>query len=314
MKWPKLRAIGPSLWGIGVFLLVLGGLAPWIPRFPLTILVNLLIFAALAYSLNFITGLTGYVNFGHVVFMAVGAYTLGYTVGTIRLHPLGGVALGGLMALVLALGLGAVTLRFRGVYFAIASLVTPLAGLNIVLVLPALGGGQGILLNIGFDPLSWFYTIWAIIATEVGLTYWITHGRLGYGIRAIKSDEDAAKSLGVNAPRLKLFLFALSGLFAGATGGVYAWTTSGVFPEAAFDLTFSLRMLAMIVIGGMGTLLGPLIGAIAVYLPSRFFLTIFIGTESIIIGLVVIVIALFVPGGIVGTLRKYVPELRRILE
>ena len=135
----------------------------------MTILVNLLIFAALAYSLNFITGLTGYVNFGHVVFMAVGAYTLGYTVGTIRLHPLGGVVLGGLVALVLALGLGAVTLRFRGVYFAIASLVTPLAGLNIVLVLPALGGGQGIFLNIGFDPLSWFYTIWAIIAAEVGL-------------------------------------------------------------------------------------------------------------------------------------------------
>ena len=106
----------------------------------------------------------------------------------------------------------------------------------------------------------------------------------------------------------------MSGLFAGATGGVYAWTTSGIIPEAAFDLTFSLRMLAMIVIGGMGTLLGPLIGAIAVYLPSRLFLTIFIGTESIIIGLVVILIALFVPGGIVGTLRKYVPELRRILE
>ncbi len=316
MKMPKLPAFGPTLWGIGVFLLVLGGLAPWIPRFPLTILVNLLTFAALAYSLNFITGLTGYVNFGHVVFMAVGAYTLGYAVGTIRLHPLGGVALGALVALVLAVGLGAVTLRFRGVYFAIASLVTPLAGLNIVLVLPALGGGQGILLNIGFEPLSWFYTIWVIIAAEVGLTYWITHGRIGYGIRAIKSDEDAAKSLGVNAPRLKLFLFALSGLFAGAAGGVYAWTTSGVFPYAAFDLTFSLRMLAMIVIGGMGTLLGPLIGAVAVYLPSRFFLTLreFIGTEAIIIGLVVIVIALFVPQGIVGTLRKYVPELRRILE
>src|SRR5207245_10114102 len=118
------------LLGIGVFSLVLAGLAPWISRFPLTILVNLLIFAALAYSLNFITGLTGYVNFGHVVFMAVGAYTLGYTVGTIRLHPLGGVALGGLMALVLALGLGAVTLRFRGVYFATPSPAPPLPGPN----------------------------------------------------------------------------------------------------------------------------------------------------------------------------------------
>ena len=314
MKLPKLPVYGPSLWGLGVSLLLLGGVAPWIPVFPLIILVNLLIFAALAYSLNLITGLTGYVNFGHVVFMAVGAYSLGYSVETLRWHPLGGVALGALMALVVSLGIGAVTLRFRGVYFAIASLVTPLAGLNIVLVVPALDDGQGIVLNPAFEPLSWFYTIWIVIAAEVGLTYWITHGRLGYGIRAIKSDEDAAKSLGVNAPHLKLFLFALSGLFAGAAGGVYAWSSSGVFPYAAFDLTFSLLMLAMIVIGGMGTLLGPMIGAVIVNLLSRFFLAIFIGTQFIIIGLVVIVIALFIPEGIVGTLRKYVPELRRILE
>src|SRR2546427_1408413 len=114
------------------------------------------------------------------------------------------------------------------------------------------------------------------MAAEVGLTYWITHGRLGYGIRAIKSDEDAAKSLGVNAPRLKLFLFALSGLFAGATGGVYAWTTSGIIPEAAFDLTFSLRMLAMIVIGGVGGVVGALLRGVARLLPSRFFLAPFI--------------------------------------
>ncbi|HEX9341849.1 MAG TPA: branched-chain amino acid ABC transporter permease [Thermoplasmata archaeon] len=317
MKWPtrpRVPAFGPTLWGIGAFLLLLGSGAPWIPTFLLTIVINLLIFAALAYSLNFITGLTGYVNFGHVVFMATGSYALGYGVGTLGLHPIGGVALGALVSLLLAVGIGAVTLRFRGVYFAIASLVTPLAALNIVLVLPGLGQGQAIYLNIGLEPLAWFYTIWTLVAIEVGLTYWITHGRVGYGIRAIKSDEDAAKSLGVDAPKLKLFLFALSGLFAGAAGGVSAWTTSGVFPYAAFDLTFSLLMLAMIVIGGMGTLLGPLIGAAIVNLLSRFFLTIFIGTEFIIIGLVVIVIALLVPDGIVGTLRAYVPELRRILE
>src|SRR5437899_3038054 len=247
MRLPALRSFGPTIWGIELFIIVLAGIARWIPDFLLTVLIQLLIFAALAYSLNFITGLTGYVSFGHVVFMAAGGYALGYGVGTLNWHPVAGVALGAFVGLVLALGIGAVTLRFRGVYFAIASQVTAVAAFYIVLEVKELGGNQGIRLSVGFDPLAWFYTIWVVLAVEVGLTYWITHGRLGYGIRSIKSDEDAAKSLGVNAPRLKLFLFALSGLFAGATGGVYAWTTSGVFPEAAFDHNFSLLLLAIIV-------------------------------------------------------------------
>jgi len=314
MRLPAIRSFGPTLWGIGLFLIVLAGTAPWIPIFLLTVLIQLLIYATLAYSLNLITGLTGYVSFGHVVFMAFGGYALGIGVGTLNLHPVAGVALGAVVGLALALGIGVVTLRFRGVYFAIATLVVAVAALYIVLEIKELGDGQGIYLNIGFEPLSWFYTIWVILAIEVVFTYWITHGRIGYGIRSIKSDEDAAKTVGINAARVKLFLYALSGLFAGGAGGVYWWTLSGVFPYQAFDLTFSLQMLAMVVIGGMGTLLGPLIGAVAVYIPSYIFLTIFSGFQFIIIGVVVILIALFVPEGIVGSLRKYIPELRGILE
>jgi len=314
MKLPAFRSPGPTLWGLGVFLIILAVSAPWIPVFLLTLFIGLLISATLAYSLNLITGLTGYVSFGHVVFMAFGGYALAFGVGTLKLPPVAGVGLAALVGLALALGIGAVTLRFRGVFFAIATLVVAVAALYIVLEITELGDGQGITLNVGFEPLSMFYTIWGILAIEIGLTFWITRGRIGYGIRSIKSDEDAANTLGINAARLKLFAYALSGLFAGAAGGVYAWNVSGAFPYDAFNLVFSLRMLAMIVIGGMGTLLAQLLGAIAVYIPSQIFLTVLIGFEYIIIGLVVVVIALFVPEGIVGTLRKYIPELRGILE
>ncbi len=314
MRLPAFRSLGPTIWGIGIFLILLGVSAPWIPLFLLTLLIGLFISATLAYSLNLITGLTGYVSFGHVVFMAFGGYALAFGVGTLKLPPVAGVALGAVVGLALALGIGVVTLRFRGVFFAIATLVVAVAALYIVLEIKELGDGQGIYLNVGFEPLSMFYTIWIILAIEIGVTYWITHGRIGYGIRSIKSDEDAANTLGINAARLKLSVYALSGLFAGAAGGVYAWNVSGAFPYDAFNLIFSLRMLAMIVIGGMGTLLGPLLGAVAVYIPSQFFLTVLIGFEFIIIGFVVVVIALFLPDGIVGTLRKYIPELRGILE
>ena len=273
MKLPAFRSPGPTLWGIGFFLIILAVSAPWIPVFLLTLFIGLLISATLAYSLNLITGLTGYVSFGHVVFMAFGGYALAFGVGTLKLPPVAGVGLAALVGLALALGIGAVTLRFRGVFFAIATLVVAVAALYIVLEITELGDGQGITLNVGFEPLSMFYTIWGILAIEIGLTFWITRGRIGYGIRSIKSDEDAANTLGINAARLKLFAYALSGLFAGAAGGVYAWNVSGAFPYDAFNLVFSLRMLAMIVIGGMGTLLGPLLGAIAVYIPSQIFLS-----------------------------------------
>jgi len=316
MRLPSIRSFGPTVWGIGLFLILLAGSAPRIPVFLLTLIIGLLIWATLAYSLNLITGLTGYVSFGHVVFMALGGYALAYGVGTLNLPPVAGVALGAVVGAALALGIGLLTLRFRGVYFAIATLVIAIAALYIVLEVKELGDGQGLYLNVGFQPLAMFYTIWVILAVEIGLTYIITHGRIGYGLRSIKSDEDAANTLGINAPRLKLFVYTLSGLFAGAAGGVYAWNVSGAFPYQAFDLGFSLQMLAMIVIGGMGTLLGPLIGTVAVYLPSQIFLTIPVlsGLQAIVIGVVVVVIALFVPGGIVGTLQKYIPEFRGILE
>src|SRR5207245_11418290 len=145
-----------------------------------------------SYSLNLITGLTGYVSFGHVVFMAFGGYALGIGVGTLNLHPVAGVALGAVVGLALALGIGVVTLRFRGVYFAIATLVVAVAALYIVLEIKELGAGQGIYLNIGFEPLTWFYTIWVIFPLEVILTCWITHGRTRYGVGSMERDEDAA--------------------------------------------------------------------------------------------------------------------------
>ena len=310
----KLPRLGPTPWGLGIFLLALAGIVPFLPLFVQALVISLLIYAALAYSLNLITGLTGYVSFGHVVFMGAGAYAFAYGVGTAKFHPVGGVALGAAIGFVLALGIGVVTLRFRGVFFGIATLVMVLAALNIVLVIPALGGGEGMPLNIGFQPLGWFYTIWSILVAEIVLTLWISRGRLGYGIRAIKSDEDAAKAVGVDAPRLKLFLYGFSGLFAGASGAVFAWQNSGAFPQTNFSLVFSLQMLAMIVIGGLGTLVGPLLGAAVVQLPSYYFQTVAIGTQLIFIGVLVAIFALFVPGGIVGALRKYVPEIGRYLE
>lgn len=279
-----------------------------------TVLINLLIFAALAYSINFITGLTGYVSFGHVMFLGIGAYGLGIISSFIHLHPVVGVLFGAVLGSLFALSIGLVTLRFRGVYFAISTLVLALSGDLIAIQIPQLGGSIGLILNVGFLPFQILYTIWTIVVLELLVTYSINRGKLGFGIRAIKDDEDAAKTIGIDASRLKLYLFTLSGLTAGSAGAVFSWSTSAVYPSIVFDLTFSLQMLAMIIIGGMGTSIGPLLGAAIVYLLSFYFLTIFPGAQLIIIGLLVTIIALFMPEGIVGSLRKRYDGLRTVLE
>src|SRR2546426_4283422 len=206
--------------------------------------------------------------------MGIGAYALGGGIDRLGFPPLLGVILGAGLGAAFAVGIGLVTLRFRGVYFAITTLVLFLAAKNVIPEISELGGGGGIFMNLRFQPLAQVYTIWTIVVLEIGLTYWVTHGRLGYGLRAIKSDEDVAKTVGVNASRLKLGLFGISGMFTGATGAVYAWTLSAVLPDTGFDITYSLRMLAMIIIGGAGTLLGPFLDAIVFFFPYRHFLTV----------------------------------------
>ncbi len=272
----RLPRFGPTFYGLGLVLVVLAILAPALPILSLTFLTSLLFYVALAYSINLITGLTGYVSFGQVVFMGVGGYALGYSVSTLNL----------------------------------------LAALQIILVTPALNDGQGIVLNVGFQARGWFYSILLIVAAEVVVTYFATHGRIGYGIRAIKGDEDAARALGIDATRIKLYLFMLSGFFAGASGAVFAWFTSGVYPYVVFDLTFSLFMLAMIIVGGMGTNVGPFLGAVIVYVSYWYALTVpsLLGLAFAAIGVLVILVALLIPEGIVGTLRRRVPVLRGILE
>ncbi len=305
---------GPTLYGLSLFMLVLF-IAPFLFPFSITIiLINFLVFAALAYSINFITGMTGYVSFGQVIFVAIGAYSLAVPVKVYGVSPVVGILLGAFLGLVFALAIGAVALRFRGVYFAITTLVIELAALNIVLELPQLGGGQGIIMNLGFFPNSWYYAAWAVVLVEIFFTYFLNRGRLGFGIRATRNDEDAARAIGVDATKLKLYLYSVSGLFGGAAGAIFAWSISHVYPTEVFDLTFSLQMLAMIIIGGMGTSIGPILGAFLVYIPSYYLLTVLANSQLIVVGLAVIVIALFIPEGIIGTLRKRYSGLRRYLE
>lgn len=311
----KAQGFGYTFYGLLLVMAALAVAAPTLGTVATVVLIMLLVYAALAYSINFITGMTGYVAFGHVLFMAIGSYSLAVVVTYYGVSPFLGVGVGALLGLLFAGAIGPVILKFRGVYFAIASLVLALAGYDIVLQFPIFGPGGELILSLTFQPLTVYYTIWALVLVEILVTYFLNRGRLGFGVRAIKSEEEAAAALGVDSRKLKLYVFMLSGLFAGAAGSVFAWFTFGVTSVQAFNLYFSLQMLAMIIIGGMGTSIGPLLGATIVYIPTYEFLNrMGGGWSAVIIGLLVMVVALFVPDGIVGGLRKRNERIRTVLE
>src|SRR5438094_2391224 len=310
----KIEKPGLTLYGLCIVMALLASAALLLGVAVSSILLLLLIYAALAYSINFITGMMGYVDLCHVLFMAIGSYALATLVSYYGANPLLGVGAGAVLGLVFALGIGLVILRFRGVYFAIATVVLVLAAYNIVLQRPQLGTGGEIIFNRPLQPLAPYFTICTIVLIEIALTYYVNRNRIGFGIRAIKSEEDAASSVGVSPQRLKLIGYMLGGLFGGAAGGVYSWSTSGVTAGPAFDFTFSLLMLAMIIIGGVGTSIGPLLGAVVVYIPSYFPLTSVAQAPPLRIGLLAIIMALFLPDGIVGLLRRSNQRLRLVLE
>src|SRR5437764_444831 len=209
---------GLTLYGLFIVMVLLAAAALLLGVAVSSILVLLLIYAALAYSINFITGMIGYVDFGHVLFMAIGSYALATLVSYYGANPLLGVGLGALLGLVFALGIGLVILRFRGVYFAIATVVLVLAAYNLVLQFPQFGPGGEIIFNLTFQPLATYFTIWTIVLIEIVLTYYVNRSRIGFGIRAIKNEEDAASSVGVSPQTLKLTGYMLGGFFRGCCG------------------------------------------------------------------------------------------------
>ena len=286
---------------------------------------TVLMFIALASSLNIIMGFAGYVNFGHIVFFGLGGYF-----GFFLLSELGwplylAMIAGGCLSVVLALVVGAAVLRLRGAYFALATIGINEAARAFVANFGPFGGSTGLYVNFsaydqygGAGPALWwiFTLLWIVTIATVVLSYLVKHSRFGLGLIAIREDEDAAMVMGVRAPWDKTKAFALSAFFPGLVGTLYFFKNGNVEPEDAFRFQLSLEILVMVMLGGKGLVLGPILGAFA-YERLRGYLLIspiFKNLHLALSGGVLLLIVLFVPGGAVGWVRERFPRLRRVLE
>ncbi len=291
---------------------------------------TVLLAVSMAVSLNIIMGYTGYVSFGHVVFYGLGGYVGMYLIGawntSLSLAVLGG----GAAAALLAFLLGKAILRLRGAYFALATIGVNEAVRTFIANFKPFGGPTGIELQFsvykpygGAAQALWltYYAVVGISAFAVIFSYFLKTSKFGLGLMSIREDEDAAEVVGVVTPNAKTLAYVFSAFLPGMLGVLFFFKNGNVEPGDAFRLHFSIESLVMIMLGGQGTLLGPVIGALGYQRLRGALLTsdVMIGSfplkdfQLVISGILMLLIILFIPAGLVGWLRQRFARLRRFL-
>ncbi|MBI2527891.1 MAG: branched-chain amino acid ABC transporter permease [Candidatus Rokubacteria bacterium] len=274
------------------------------------VLTTALMFIGLTAAWHLVGGYLGQLSLGHAALFGAGAYVtthLGSTT-TLPLPVLFAAGAGGAALTALAM---APAFRARGIYFAIATLgVTGLSQVAAVLLAP--GGNLGIVMPFTFAPFSRAPFFWALgLALVSVLTVrLIMASRHGRAIAAIRDDEDAAASLGIDALRYKVTILLLSAVLTGLIGGFYAVRTAFVDPDTVFDVMINVRLLLMAIVGGMGTFWGPILGALTVSIADEA-LRVYVGPEAamILYALLLLLLTLWAPAGVGAVVRS--PHGRR---
>jgi branched-chain amino acid transport system permease protein len=268
-------------------------------------MLQLFMWIALAQSWNLISGLTGYVSFGHVAFFGAGAYTAGILIARLGWPWLLASVAGGIMAMVFALVIGWPCLRLKGPYFAIAML-----GSNEVLRVAVsyyeglTGGGNGLSLPTLYASVQIYYVMGLLALAVTGLTYVIITSRFGLRLMTIREDELAAEAMGIDTFRYKLYAFLLSALAPGIAGGLAARDQGYIEPISVFPLITTITMIVMALFGGKGTIWGPVLGAVLLFTLQELVWARFIYLHQLLFGAIIVGVVLLMPRGILGVLQQ----------
>lgn len=280
------------------------------------LLLNFVVFLVLAQGLNLTYGFSGYLPFGYVGFFGAGAYGFSMLITLAGTPPLLAVLGGGAAAMLVGLLL-APLLRLQGAYFGLASLAASEAMLHLIgnpNLQDLTGGPYGVRLAAAFAPRLTYGLAIGILALTMGLVAWLRHSRFGLQLQAARDNPLAASMAGIDIVRGRLVVWLASALAAGSIGAVFAWRASTFFPEAVFDLNFSIFAIVFTLFGGAGTLAGPVFGVLLLYglynvigvsAPQYFQLG---------FGLLIMVLVLFFPEGLAAIPRQLARQLSRRVE
>jgi branched-chain amino acid transport system permease protein len=281
---------------------------------------TILFYVVLAQGWNVLGGYVGYVNLGTSAFIGVGAYTTGILWNELQWPPFLTLPLAGLIAVALAFLVGRPTLRLRGAYFAILTLIIAFVLQAVALNWSITQGATGIFYTPPTDDPRGneliFYFSFLLLALLITLgTWFMERSRVGDALRAVREDEDAAAVLGIDTTRLKMGAFVVGAFLAGIAGSLHGYRLSYIEPGGMFDLGITINVVVMTILGGAGSWLGPVIGAPIVLALAEFLRVTIVHVDilgytvpqevnRLILGAMLVLVALFAPRGIMGLIRR----------
>lgn len=293
----------------------IGGMNYWL-HMALFIFMNV----AIASSWNIIGGYAGYTSLGHNVFFAIGGYAAAIMFAYFGVSPFIGFPIAGLIAFVFGLLIGMITLRVRGPTFIISTIALVLVTKILFDNWDYIGGSSGISLALLDLPVEYvkfpfYYAMLVVAVGAIYLSYRIRRSKFGLGLRAISQDETKAEVAGIPTRAYKILAFALSGLFIGMAGALWGYYLTYLSPAIFLTILVGAKFVLMTILGGRGTVSGPVVGATVFVVANEFFVAKLGASELNIAatGLMLILVLLFFPEGIIGTLKKN-GRLPRILD
>ena len=297
------------IWLIPLFLILVALPLVFDSPFMLRIVTETIMWIGLAITWDLLAGYTGYLNFGHAMFFGVGAYTTAILMKHAGWAFILTVPLGGLLAGLLALVIGVPTLRLKGAYFAIGTWALALAIQQLALILDITGGPDGMRLPPFLNPAYFYFWMLGVVAGTFAL-YWVLLERAPFGlkVRAIREDQEGAMALGINPTTVKVQAFVLSAIPVGLMGSIYAYWITFIDPLSALGDILTDQAVVMAVVGGLGTLIGPAIGAVIVFAFKTMFwayLSDYQVLYLIILGAAIALTVVFLPNGLWGTFMGY---------
>jgi branched-chain amino acid transport system permease protein len=276
--------------------------------FLLRLFTEALMWIGLAITWDLMAGYIGYLNFGHGAFFGVGAYTTALLITRAGWPFWPAIALGGMAAGSMALVTGWPTLRLRGAYFAIGTWALNRALMQLALVLEVTGGPDGMRLPPFLNPPFFAYVMLGVVgATFLVLWLLLEQAPFGLKLKAIREDESGSLAIGLNPAKLKLQAFVLSGVPTGIIGGIYAYWITFIDPSSTLGDLITDQAVVMAIFGGLGTLIGPVIGAVLFFSFKTYFwayLSDYQVLYLIILGLAIAATVFFLPDGFWGTVAK----------
>ncbi|MEX0603256.1 MAG: branched-chain amino acid ABC transporter permease [Marinobacter sp.] len=303
----QIRTLVTRLAAIVGGLVLLSLLPGFVDAYTLRIATGALMWAGLACAWNIVGGYAGYISFGHSAFFGIGAYTTAILMQSgigapffVTLIPAIAVAV------VVAVIIGGPTMRLRGAYFAIATWAFAEMLMQLVTVVDFTGGTAGLSLPAYLNEFFFYYTMLAATAASfLGVWYLIEHTRFGFRLKALRDHEPAAEAMGIRTNLVKVQSFALSAAITALFGSVYAYWTTFIDPHSVMGPEITDQMVVMALLGGLGTIWGPALGGVLLWVVNRYIWATFGDTVIYlpILGLIIALVVLFLPNGLISLLK-----------